>query len=171
MKLFQIAAIFALLFLVACGAAEIPQGAAQPTPSTSPSVSAPAEPSTAGATAKPLLTITTRGGMCPNNGCATTTEIATDGTYEVSIGGGPSTSGKLAQEQAAALVQQVEQADFDELSSRPFTGTCPIAFDGQELIYTFHTDQGDRVLESCTVEIDATSPLFQTIEQAQAAMQ
>ena len=29
--------------------------------------------------------------------------------------------------------------DFDVIRSRPFTGECPTAFDGMEVIYTFAT--------------------------------
>ena len=65
-----------------------------------------------------------------------------------------------------ALRVEVEQADYLKIRSRPFTGTCPIAFDGQETIYTFHVTTGDREIASCKVAIDPADPLFVAVDAA-----
>jgi hypothetical protein len=59
-----------------------------------------------------------------------------------------------------ALVAAVQAADFNLIRSRPFTGECPTAYDGQEIILEFHAPSGVQRVASCEVEIDWTSPLF-----------
>jgi hypothetical protein len=75
----------------------------------------------------------------------------------------------------AALFQQLQQqlsvTDFEALGSTPFTGECPVNFDGQELIYTFHGATGEIRLASCEVELDPAHPLLAAIEAALAAVQ
>jgi hypothetical protein len=47
----------------------------------------------------------------------------------------------------------------------PFTGECPIAFDGQELTYTFHpAGRAPVTIASCEVAIDPADPLFHAID-------
>jgi len=46
------------------------------------------------------------------------------------------------------------------LKSHPFTGQCPIAFDGQELIFEFSVGTGTQRIASCEVDIDWGNPLF-----------
>jgi hypothetical protein len=58
------------------------------------------------------------------------------------------------------LTTEIAQADFLALKSRPFTGTCPIAFDGQETIYTFATASGSERIATCEVDVDPAAPLF-----------
>ncbi|MNT91347.1 hypothetical protein D3C72_2324260 [compost metagenome] len=65
----------------------------------------------------------------------------------------------------AALVREIEKADFAAIQAVPFTGTCPIAYDGQELIYTFHLAGAPRTIASCKVQIDHGSALFKAVDQ------
>ena len=67
-----------------------------------------------------------------------------------------------------SLQTEVEQADYVAIRGRPFTGECPTAFDGQEVIYTFHVTTGDREIASCEVAIDPADPLFVAVEAALA---
>lgn len=69
-----------------------------------------------------------------------------------------------------AIQQQLSVADFEALGSRPFTGECPVNFDGQELIYTFYGATGEIRLASCEVELDPSHPLFAAIEAGLGAV-
>ena len=43
---------------------------------------------------------------------------------------------------------------------KPFTGECPIAFDGQKQIFEFSVGSTTQRLDSCESELDWSSPLF-----------
>lgn len=66
--------------------------------------------------------------------------------------------GTFSAEEITALRQLINQTDFAVIRAKPFTGTCPTAFDGPELIYTFYPSQ--EVIASCRVAIDDQHPLF-----------
>ena len=67
------------------------------------------------------------------------------------------------------LKTELAQADFVQLKSRPFTDTCPIAYDGQQTIYTFPTASGVERIDSCQVVVDPAHPLFVAVAAALAA--
>jgi hypothetical protein len=69
------------------------------------------------------------------------------------------------------LATEIEQADFAAIKSRPFTDTCPIAFDGQQVIYTFATPSGDERIDSCEVIVDPANPLFAAVQAALAGIE
>lgn len=112
----------------------------------------------------PLLTVEFRGGMCvAGSECKNTLVITEAGEYSYTLGQSAPQTGTIDAGTIATLEEQMAAADFEEIKAQPFTGTCPLAFDGPELVYTFHTDAGDQTLESCSVGIDENSPLFQTV--------
>jgi hypothetical protein len=63
----------------------------------------------------------------------------------------------------------VKTTDFAILKARPFTGECPTAFDGHELIYEFGAPGGTQRIATCEVEVDPGHPLFLAVEAALAA--
>ena len=65
-----------------------------------------------------------------------------------------------------ALDQAIRATDFNELRSHPFNGTCPTAYDGQELIFDFWTPTTIERVAGCQVQIDWSSPLFVAVEAA-----
>lgn len=146
--------LFALLTLAACGAA------AQPPTQTGDQPASPAPKIGAQDT---ILTVRAEGGMCPNGGCWSEKQIKADGSFTSSDFTGATKNGTLDAAKVAELTQQIADTDFAQLKAQPFTGTCPLAFDGQELIYTFQTLSGPETIASCKVGIDETSPLFQNI--------
>lgn len=159
------AGLIMLLSLAACGTPAPSTGQTGDTPAASPSASASAQGSQTpkiGAT-DTLLTVRTQGGMCPNNGCSSEKQIKADGSYQVLDGTGAQKDGMLDPAEVAKLTELIAAADFDEIKSRPFTGTCPIIFDGVELIYTFQTLSGPVEIASCQTGIDENSPLFQHV--------
>jgi hypothetical protein len=63
------------------------------------------------------------------------------------------------------LKQRIKQADFKAIKSKPFKGTCPIAFDGIEIVYLFQTNRGIEEISTCKYAIDGKSPLFQQLNR------
>jgi hypothetical protein len=150
--------------LVAVLASAVLAGACASTP---PSPPFSPSPSAAAATpfAFPLVSVEYRGGECPSGACDRLLNIEADGRIHEVI---PKDRvlGTAPPEVIDALRTEVEQADYAAIKSRPFTGTCPTAVDGQETTYTFHVTTGDREIASCTVAIDPADPLFVAVEAA-----
>ena len=66
----------------------------------------------------------------------------------------------------ATLTAAVGQTDFAAIKAHPFTGQCPVAFDGQELIFEFAVGTGTERIASCEVEIPWGHPLFVAVAVA-----
>ena len=107
----------------------------------------------------PLLTVQVRGGMCMEGACDHAVILEPDG--RVHDGATPPKElGRVPAPTMATLTSAIQGADYAALKSRPFTGECPIAFDGQELIFEFAVGAGTQRLASCEVDIDWGHPLF-----------
>jgi hypothetical protein len=132
----------------------------------SPAVVSPTPRSTP---AGPLVTVETRGGECPDGACGSTIVIEADGRVHATA---PTAAelGSLPGITLDGLATEISKTDFGALKSRPFTGTCPIAFDGQETIYTFGTASGAERIASCEVEVDPSGPVFIAVSAALAAV-
>jgi hypothetical protein len=160
----------AIALLVACGPTAIPSGSSvAPASSRAPTV-IPVESPTPAATpeAFAVVSIEPRGGECPAGMCNRLVNIEGDGRLHEVI---PKDRvlGRVPPEILEALRIEMEQANFPLLQSKPFTGECPTAVDGQETIYTFHVSTGDEQLASCKVAIDPNHSLFQALAAALAA--
>ena len=119
--------------------------------------------------AGPLVKVTTRGGECVNGPCGSIIEIARDGTVTEVLPGSKDL-GIVPAEALAALEAAIMAADFDAIRARPFTGECPMAFDGQEVIYEFGAPGGTQRIASCETEIDPDSPVFAAVSAALKAV-
>lgn len=150
--------LLVMLGLAACGVAEQP--VAQST--ATPNASAGAETPKIGG-AGTILTIRAEGGLCQAGQCWSEQQISADGSYRVVDATGVQKTGTLDSDAVAELTQLIAATNFAEVRAQPFTGTCPLAFDGQELIYTFQTLSGPETIASCRVGIDENSPLFKQI--------
>jgi hypothetical protein len=150
-----------MLAALAAGCASSPSPAAMPSASEGPS------PSVTAATpfAFPVVSVEYRGGECPSGPCDRLLNIEADGRIHEVI---PKDRvlGTAPPELVESLRTEVEQADYLRIRSRPFTGTCPTAVDGQETIYTFHAAARDQEIASCQVAIDPADPLFVAVEAA-----
>lgn len=117
----------------------------------------------------PLVTVTTRGGECPEGPCGSTIVIERGGrthqTAPIEADLGSVTAHALA-----ALDAAVKTTDFAVVRSRPFTGECPVNFDGQEVIYEFTRPHGVERVASCETEIDPTMPVFAAVAAAFASV-
>jgi hypothetical protein len=138
-----------------------PSGSLSTSPGT-PVVESPgATPS--GEPVPSVVTVETRGGECPEGTCESVIEIEADGRLH-QIKPAEAVLATVPPELMEALRVEIDQADFALIESRPFTDTCPMAYDGQEVIYVF--DRGPLGLEriaSCDVMIDDNHPLFRAV--------
>jgi hypothetical protein len=158
------------VILVGCGQTAIPSASAPaPAASRGPTF-IPLASRTPAPTPQPVAVVTleTRGGDCPSGSCNRLINIEGDGRLHEVI---PTDRvlGTVPDELLEALRIEMEQANFLQLESTPFTGECPTAVDGQETIYTFHVSTGDEEIASCEVAIDPNHPLFQALAAALAA--
>jgi hypothetical protein len=100
----------------------------------------------AGATA-PIVTVTRHGGLCvTGTECRSLLRID-----DRTISGEGYTSRRLRPAERTALVSAIGKLDLAYLRAHPFTGTCPIAYDGQEAIYRFRGFP--RALPGCTYDL------------------
>ena len=107
----------------------------------------------------PLVTVELRGGMCPEGACDNSVILERDGRVH-SAAKPPNELGRVAGDAMATLTAAVQATDYAAIRSHPFTGECPIAFDGQELIFEFAVGSGTQRIASCEVDIDWGHPLF-----------
>jgi len=107
----------------------------------------------------PLVTVTTRGGLCPEGPCGQSVILERDGRVHAAAKP-PNDLGQVPANAMAALTAAVNQADYAAIRSHPFTGECPVNFDGQELIFEFVVGSTTQRIASCEVDIDWGSPLF-----------
>jgi hypothetical protein len=144
---------------------------AQPSPvptDQAPPAQVPTQvPTVSSSSGAPLVTVAFQGGMCPAGECkGLRATLYRDGSYE-----GPDLQRKccISSQEIADLAREIDGANYVDIRSKKFTGTCPTAFDGQEIIYTFHTPGGEQIIASCQVEIDHTAPPFRALEAVLSA--
>jgi hypothetical protein len=121
--------------------------------------SIPAVASLAPVAAGPLVTVTVRGGECPEGACGGTTVIERDGRVHQTA---PAAAelGQVPPDVLTALDAAIKTTDFDVIRARPFTGECPVNFDGQEQIFEFGAPGGVERIATCETEVDMEHPLF-----------
>lgn len=117
----------------------------------------------------PLATVTVRGGECPQGACGGTTVIERDGRVHQTVPVAKEL-GQLPDDLLTALAAAVNTTDFDVIRAKPFTGECPVAFDGQETIFEFGAPAGSQRIATCETEIDPTHPLFLATTAALASV-
>jgi hypothetical protein len=115
--------------------------------------------------AGPLVTITTQGGECPEGMCGSTMVIERGGRVH-RLAPDAAELGTVPPNALSALDSLVRTTNFDAVRARPFTGECPMAYDGQEVIYEFGAPGGTQRVASCETEIDPDSPLFAAVTVA-----
>ena len=113
----------------------------------------------------PLVTVETRGGECFAAPCGSTIVLERNGRVH-SAAKPPNELGIVVGPQFAALAGVIGVTDFAALRSRPFTGQCPTAFDGQEIVFEFGTPGRVERIATCEVEVDYASPLFIAVANA-----
>ena len=119
--------------------------------------------------AGPLVTMTSRGGECPEGMCGSAIVIERDGRVH-RLEPDPAELGTVPPNALAALDTLVRTTNFDAIRARPFTGTCPMAYDGQEVIFEFGAPGGIERIASCETDIDPDSPVFAAVGAALRAV-
>jgi hypothetical protein len=109
--------------------------------------------------AGPLVTVSMRGGMCPEAMCESSVILERDGRVH-SAAKPPNEIGRVSADAYAALDLAIRSTDFAAMRAKPFAGECPMAFDGQELVFAFAVGASTERLASCETEIDWGSPLL-----------
>lgn len=113
----------------------------------------------------PLVTVELRGGLCQAGPCGATVFLQRDGHVH-SAAKPPNDLGVASAGSMAALDAAINATDFAAVKAKQFTGECPVAFDGQELVFEFAAPGGTQRIASCEVEIDWGSPLFLAVAAA-----
>jgi hypothetical protein len=113
----------------------------------------------------PLVTVETRGGLCANAPCGTTIFIERDGRIHQAAKP-PNDLGTVPPAELATLDAAIRTTDFATYRSHPFTGQCPTAVDGQEVVFEFGTPGGVERIATCEVDVDFGSPLFLAVSTA-----
>jgi hypothetical protein len=113
----------------------------------------------------PLVTVEIRGGECPAGACETTVTLERDGRVHQAAKP-PNDLGVVPPAHLAALDAAIKATDFAALRSHPFTGECPTAHDGQEIIFAFGTPDGVERISTCEVAVDFGQPLFVAVSTA-----
>jgi hypothetical protein len=140
-----------------------------PGASASPSPSSPAAASPSPVVAPPtpvlagdglLVTYRAHGGHCRQGECEFEAAIYADGRVERSDG----MQQVVDPMSLGLLTAGIADADWEAILAVPFSGECPVNFDGQESVYTFHVAPEPVVVASCTTEVDTTREPFRTID-------
>jgi hypothetical protein len=95
----------------------------------------------------PIVSVVRRGGLCISGSECRSTFRITDAT----VTGDGYRARRLKPAERAELLRALKVFDPAYLGAHPFTGTCPIAYDGQESIYRFRGVK--RALASCTYDL------------------
>jgi hypothetical protein len=111
-----------------------------------------------------LIKMQFRGGMRATRTIPELT-IRPDGLYRYNNGASKPNSGVLSQQELRLLKQRVQQANFSVIKSTPFKGTCPIAYDGIEVVYLFQLHRGVEEISACKYAINGKSLLFQQLNR------
>ena len=98
-------------------------------------------------TPPPIATIVRHGGLCLSGSECRTVFRITDRT----ISAPGYVPRRLAPADRLSLLRAVRLLNLPYLQAHPFTGTCPIAYDGSESIYRFRGFA--RPLPSCTYDL------------------
>lgn len=103
------------------------------------------------------------GGLCPYGGCGDSVHIYADGKVIYSAHEYDANTKEystrylrtyLGTSEIADLQTVLSALDIDEVKKRPFTGTCPTAYDGSEYSYTFSCKGRVEELKSCQYVLD-----------------
>jgi hypothetical protein len=166
------ALLLSSLLFAACATAPTPAPTSAPPSVEPPSPSGPTtspQPRPSEAVDGVSVSVQTLGGHCVQGSCDTVITIEPDGRAH-QVEPEPKELGTVPHEIMEALVVEVQQTDFEAIRSHPFTDTCPIAFDGQQLIYSFWIVTYDERIDSCETVVDPANPLFVAVDAALASV-
>lgn len=113
-----------------------------------------------------LASVSATGGLCPDAACASVFTVHGDGTWTQSTGGQADQGGTLPAETLSYLAAATASTTI--LDAPAFTGTCPIAYDGAELVYAWTDPTGEtHAVSSCDRAIPPDDPLVVALAAVQ----
>ncbi len=125
-------------------------------PTTSAPTSAPDDPGAL------LAELVVQGGMCVAGSCGFEFTVLQDGRWHASgAAEAPDDAGTLEDGQLEELRTAVAETTLG--AAPPFTGTCPTAYDGTELVVSWRGDGERRSASSCEVAFPPQDPLPTTL--------
>ncbi|XSG77242.1 hypothetical protein ACP8Y2_09550 [Herpetosiphon llansteffanensis] len=92
-------------------------------------------------------------------------EILKDGTLTLISDGTTIKTTILSADEIATITTLISTTDFTTIKNTPFFGICQAPSYEAEVTYTIVTVNGLEEIASCTVAIDPTLPLFQTLTE------
>lgn len=112
-----------------------------------------------------IVEATSRGGYCAAPGCVHPVfSIQANGDWMYLQGANTLKQGKLTSAEVSELTSKISSTNFTAIKASLFTGTCPVAYDGTESIYTFRLGSTNETLYSCTYNISLDHPLFDFVD-------
>lgn len=115
-----------------------------------------------------VATVESQGGRCIYGLCHIFVTLYSDGTFVSVTGPDEPVIHQVDAELVQSLTEAIEATDYEAIRSEHFTGTCPIAYDGQEITYTFYHGADAEQLASCQYALDDSLPLFTLIAEIRA---
>ncbi len=91
--------------------------------------------------------------------------VTADGEYIYRSYKGKLISGTLSHLEMTRLKRRIAETNFALIKAKTFTDTCPIAYDGVEIIYTFPLGKIVEEISSCQYILDGKNQLFQQINR------
>lgn len=110
-----------------------------------------------------LVKLERRGGLCLYGPCVDEVVIEENGAYVWSESPSSRRRGAIDGKDLARLAETIAGTDFAGIKAAKFTGTCPSAYDGAELVYIFNTAHGVETISACAYAIDDGLPVFEQI--------
>jgi hypothetical protein len=102
------------------------------------------------------------GGLCRSGAeCRSSITFLDDGSW-TALGAGSRRAGRLADAELARLTAALATTGLG--SAPPATEVCPLAYDGQEIHYTWSSAGAQHEAASCTVAFDPADPLVAAAE-------
>jgi hypothetical protein len=108
------------------------------------------------------------GGLCPDQACSSTFAVTADGSWTATSNGSVVADGSVPTEVLSDLIDATSSTGIPD--APPFTGTCPIAYDGSEVTYAWTTPEGVvQQVSACDKAIPDEDPLVLALDAAEAA--
>ncbi|UFP94453.1 hypothetical protein [Gloeobacter morelensis] len=105
------------------------------------------------------------GGRCADGPCQSTYLIDRSGHIQFTDRSGKTVEKSMSQADLAALLEQINAADYPQIRSNRTDGECPSASDGQDASYTFYTNQGSQSISNCAIKIDPAAAPFARLQE------
>lgn len=92
------------------------------------------------------------GRICTKGGdCGSTVVVALDGKIQIDN----RSVGTIEDSDLNNLTYEIDSAKYNVIIEKELTGTCTSAYESTRIEYTFFTNSGEYIIESCDIQIDS----------------